>query len=64
MTDPKDCRVIVGDKSVIISVATAEYSLIAIREKAKRGDYKMLFADEASFVRASLAELEKAVKEE
>ena len=61
MNEPKDCRVIVGDRAVIISVSTAEYALAAIRDKAERGDYKMMMADDASFVRAGLRELEKAV---
>ena len=60
MKEPKNCCVIGGDEKVIISKTTAMYALKAMGEKADNGGYKMLFADDASFVRAALEELRKA----
>jgi len=58
----KDCRVIVGDRPATISRATAEFALQAMREKAAGGYWKDAMADDASFVRAALAELEAATR--
>lgn len=57
----KDCREIVGDKAVLISWTTAEEALRAMEHQASAGAYKELYADDASFVRAAIAELQKAV---
>lgn len=61
MNEPKDCREIGGhNPSVIISADTAYEALKAIRAQAAAGAYKHLYADDASFLRAAIRELEKA----
>ena len=56
-----DCRVINGDRSVIISQTTASdaFSLMK-KEAAERNNWQSLPIDDRSFKRASLHELEKA----
>ncbi len=57
---PHDCRVIGGSTPVIISQDTAISALRAMEKQAEAGAYKNLMADDASFVRASMRELERA----
>lgn len=62
MTDaiPKDCRVIAGDLPVIISRDTAIWALEAVRAHYTAERKSRLFADDRSFLRAAVMELEKA----
>jgi len=62
MSEPKDCRVIQGDDAVIISRNTAIEALHAMKKLADDSAYKMRYTDDASFVRDSFRELEKAVE--
>jgi len=61
MSEAKDCRIIGGDKAVIISRSTAREALAAMKKLKLIGAYKRLLADDASFVAATFRELEKAV---
>jgi hypothetical protein len=61
-TQVKDCRIIVGDKAVIISLDTALTALHAIRELANLGHYRNIMSSDASFVRANIQELEAATE--
>lgn len=60
MKKPKDCTVIEGDEKVVISKTTADSALDAMKECARNGKYRELLADDASFIRAAMAELAKA----
>jgi hypothetical protein len=59
-TKIQDCRAIEGDVGVIISRDTAEAALSAMRKLVELGEYKNLMADDASFIRANMKELEDA----
>lgn len=60
----RDCRRINGDKAVIISMETAKESLRLMLAEAQQTKYwNGLYADDRSFLLASLEELECATKE-
>lgn len=58
--DAIDCRKITGDVAVIVSKASAEEALRAIRFAAQQGFYDNLYADDKSFVGAALNEFAAA----
>lgn len=60
---PLECRIINGDQAVILSRTTAIEALVAMRKCEARGDYARLFADDASFIRTAMCELEKAASD-
>ena len=60
-SQPKDCRAIDGDKAVVISRTTAVEALRLLKAEAVRtSNWQGLFADDRSFMLASLRELEQA----
>lgn len=59
----KDCRIIKGDKAVIISRSTAVEALAAMVIVKGLGQYDGLMADDASFIQAEMRELEKATQQ-
>lgn len=62
MSEPKDCRKIDGDVAVIISRDTAIAALTAMQAYYTRERTAHMFADDASFLRANFAELERAAE--
>lgn len=59
---PRDCRKIANDVSVIISRDTAMEALRLMEKAATEGVYANMYADDASFIRANLAELREAAR--
>jgi len=55
-----DCRKILGDKAVVISGNTVLVALRAIEEVRNQGGFRRLYTDDASFLAASIIELEAA----
>jgi hypothetical protein len=59
---PIDCRKIGGDLPVIISQRTADHALDAMLAADSAGKYRMMMADDRSFVMAGICELRAATE--